>query len=121
MPHDHDLFGNASTPPQGKALSFATDLRKASRWIARWKVVGGGFNVRVGAQGVEVQLMRQIEEGEAADSPAAKAASALESELLANPNTQLLVSALARDAWTKVVPAATFTDETQPPEADQAS
>lgn len=75
------------------------ELQKARNWIGRWKKAGGSFKISLGLQGVHVQLTRAVGENEQDESERAMRASALEMELLANPNTQLLVSSLARDAW----------------------
>lgn len=75
------------------------ELKKAQNWIGRWRKIGGSFKISLGLQGVHVQLTRAVGADEQDESERATKASALETELLANPNTQLLVSALARDAW----------------------
>lgn len=75
-------------------------LRKARNWIARWKLIGGCFQVAAGQTGVEVSIARVADDNEAIAATQARAAGALETELAASPDTHTMVCALVRAAWT---------------------
>ena len=87
----------------GKVVKMKGDpnvtLRKARSWIARWKLAGGGFSVGVVETGISVTLARRVDESAGIDAAMEKAAGALETELMANKETYLMVCQLVRAAW----------------------
>jgi hypothetical protein len=95
-----------------------TTLRKARNWITRWKLIGGCFQVAIGANGVEVTIARVADDSETIAATQATAANALELELAASPDTHTMICALVRAAWTeqhRIRPA--NDDPAGPPEA----
>lgn len=114
---------NQDEQVNGKVVNLRADdsnttLRKARNWIARWKLIGGCFQVAAGPHGVEVTVARVADDNVQIAAAQATAANALEAELRAAPETHTMVCALVRAAWTeqhKITPA--NDDPAGPPEA----
>lgn len=85
--------------PEAGAEGLRIDLEGAADWIKRWREAMGGFYVREGARGIEVQLARKIMQIGYNLDVYGPLAEALEAELLADVSKMLTVAVLARNSW----------------------
>jgi hypothetical protein len=89
---------------------------KAMTWIRQWKLVGGGFDIRLTPSGPAVQLLRKVDENPATDKIIAATADKLERRLRERPELHAAVCELAATAWQRRT-IANDQDNPDPPEA----
>lgn len=92
------------------ASNPAFPLERAASWISDWRRRGGGFWVREGDEGVEVQLARNVVSTPDSDDAFKAECEEMERFLLINPALKMAVMVLARDAWEKSQVRALDTD-----------
>ena len=95
------------------------EITRASFWIRRWKMVGGGFHPRLTKDGFTVQTVRRPDPDPRIEAVLIKTAGLLEQELRDNPKKHAVVAEMVRQSFHRQNPGLHVVDncDQDPPNA----